>query len=89
MGKKGKKIVCRCEDLTEEDIIAAIDEGYDDIESLKRYTGLSTGPCQGKTCLQHALRILAKKKKLKPEDLKLTTLRPPIDPILIDTLAGD
>ena len=44
-----KKTYCRCEDITEEDILKAIDEGFDDIESLKRYSGFSTGPCEGKT----------------------------------------
>ncbi len=58
---KNRKVVCRCEDLTEEDIIQAIEEGYDDIESLKRYTGATTGPCQGKGCLMHIIRILSKK----------------------------
>ena len=29
-----KKIVCRCHDVTESDIEAAIDAGYDDLETL-------------------------------------------------------
>ncbi len=86
MGKK--KIVCFCEDLTEEDFLAAIREGYDDIETLKRYSGFSTGPCQGKTCMMHALRLLAQEKKLKPNDLHLTTQRPPVDPVPLHVLAG-
>jgi bacterioferritin-associated ferredoxin len=85
----GKKIVCFCEDLTEEDMLKAIRLGYDDIEVLKRYSGFSTGPCQGKTCLIQALRLLALEKKLKPSDLRLTTQRPPVDPVSVDTLAGD
>lgn len=85
---KGKKIVCRCEDLTEEDLVSAIEEGYDDIESLKRYAGFSTGPCEGKTCIPHAVRLLAQKRKLKPEEVRLTTLRPPVDPIPIGVLAA-
>jgi NAD(P)H-nitrite reductase large subunit len=85
----GKKIVCFCEDLTEEDILKAIRHGYDDIEVLKRYSGFSTGPCQGKTCLIQVLRLLTLEKKLKPSDLRLTTQRPLIDPVSIGTLAGD
>lgn len=85
----GKKIVCFCEDLTEEDILHAIRLGYDDIEVLKRYSGFSTGPCQGKTCLMQVLRLLNLEKKLKPSDLRLTTQRPVIDPVSIGTLAGD
>ncbi|MFQ5763001.1 MAG: (2Fe-2S)-binding protein [Candidatus Bathyarchaeia archaeon] len=84
----GKKMVCRCEDLTEEDILAAIREGYDDLESLKRYTGFSTGPCEGKNCMMHILRLLSQATGLKPNQLQLTTMRPPIDPVLIMILAG-
>ena len=85
----GKKIVCFCEDLTEEDILEAIRLGYDDIETLKRYAGFSTGPCQGKTCLMHVLRLLSMEKKLKPIQLRLTTQRPPVDPIRLSLLARE
>jgi len=83
-----KKFVCYCEDLTEEDVLEAIREGYDDIESLKRYAGFSTGPCQGKTCMLQVLRLLATQKKLKPSDQHLTTQRPLLDPIRLGVLAG-
>ncbi len=84
----GKKFVCFCEDLTEEDVLEAIREGYDDIESLKRYAGFSTGPCQGKTCMLQVLRLLATQKHLKPSDQHLTTQRPLLDPIRLGVLAG-
>jgi bacterioferritin-associated ferredoxin len=35
----GKKIVCRCQDVTEDEIKDAIRQGYTDLESLKRFTG--------------------------------------------------
>lgn len=84
----GKKIVCLCEDLTEDDILEIIRLGYDNIETLKRYSGFSTGPCQGKTCLMQVLRLLAQEKKLKARDLHLTTQRPPVDPVPLGLLAG-
>ncbi len=83
---KIRKIVCRCEDLTEEDIIRAIEEGYDDIESLKRYTGATTGPCQGKGCLMHIIRILSQKTGKKPEEIGVTVQRPPVNPVPIFVL---
>ena len=70
----GKKFVCFCEDLTEEDVLEAIRVGYDDIESLKRYAGFSTGPCQGKTCMLQVLRLLATEKT--PETLRPTPDHP-------------
>ena len=42
-----KSVLCSCEDVTLEDVRHAIDKGYRDIESIKRYTGFGTGVCQG------------------------------------------
>ncbi len=54
----GKTIVCHCEDITLGEIHTALAQGYGDIESLKRYTGIGTGKCQGKCCLVQTLREL-------------------------------
>jgi len=79
-----KKIVCRCHDVTESDIESAIDAGYDDFETLKRITGITTGHCQGKTCMALALAILERKTGKKvPETTKI---RAPIDPITLGSL---
>lgn len=58
----GRTIMCRCEDVTIEDLKQAFSEGYRDLESLKRYTGFATGFCQGKCCLAHAARFLSELK---------------------------
>ncbi|MBW1811207.1 MAG: (2Fe-2S)-binding protein [Deltaproteobacteria bacterium] len=54
-----KIIICRCEDVSLKDLTNAFESGQHDLESLKRYTGFSTGFCQGKSCLAHAARFLA------------------------------
>jgi sarcosine oxidase subunit beta len=54
-----KIIVCRCEDVTLDDVDHSIALGYDDLEEVKRYTGFGTGPCQGKECLVHVARRCA------------------------------
>jgi len=54
-----KCIVCTCEDVNDVELRDAIDAGCADLESLKRFTGFGTGPCQGKTCVTLARRILA------------------------------
>lgn len=79
-----KKIVCRCHDVTESDIRAAIESGYDDLETLKRITGVTTGHCQGKTCLTITMGIL---REMTGKSVELTTrIRPPIDPITLGSL---
>ncbi len=54
-----RTIVCHCEDITLAEVIEALEQGYREIESLKRYTGIGTGPCQGKMCIVQTLRVLA------------------------------
>jgi bacterioferritin-associated ferredoxin len=54
-----KTLVCRCEDVTLEDVKDAFAKGHRDVESLKRYTGFATGYCQGKSCLVACARLVA------------------------------
>ncbi|MDK2795935.1 MAG: hypothetical protein PWQ22_1128 [Archaeoglobaceae archaeon] len=84
-----RKVVCRCEDLSEEDIIHAIELGFKDIESLKRFTGAMTGPCQGKGCMMHILRILSQKTGKSVEEIGVTTQRQPVNPVPLYILSGD
>ena len=55
-----KKFVCLCEDVTEKDICDAIAEGYSNIETLKRYSTISMGPCQGKMCQSTSIALCAR-----------------------------
>ena len=38
-----KSVLCTCEDVTLDDVRHAIDKGYRDIESIKRYIGGAAG----------------------------------------------
>jgi bacterioferritin-associated ferredoxin len=58
----GKIIICHCEDISLDELHSAIDQGYADVETIKRYTGIATGTCQGKCCLIQALRVLERTK---------------------------
>ncbi|MFO7155248.1 MAG: FAD-dependent oxidoreductase [Pseudomonadota bacterium] len=72
-----KTFVCTCEDVTIDDVRQAIALGHRDIESVKRFTGFGTGPCQGKLCTAAVARILAREAGLAPETLQPFTPRPP------------
>ena len=76
-----KAFVCLCEDITVEELRRAIRRGYTDIEEVKRVTGIGTGPCQGKQCLTTFRRILAEETGRSPEDIPITTQRPPFVPV--------
>ena len=82
-----RSIVCRCEDISEEDVIKAIDEGYTDIEELRKKLRIGMGPCQGRVCIQLVARILERKTGKKISKIPLPTVRPPIVPVSLGTLA--
>jgi hypothetical protein len=41
--RAAKVLVCRCEDVTLDEVEEAIAKGHRDLESVKRYTGFGTG----------------------------------------------
>ena len=82
-----KVIVCRCEDVTLGDIGHAMSLGYVDIEEVKRYTGLGTGPCEGKECMALCARLLWERSD-GPLSLAVPfTARPPVVPVALGVLA--
>jgi len=80
-----KRIVCRCEDVTLEELERAVRLGHRDIESLKRYTGFGTGFCQGKSCLTRCADELV---RLGGDPGHGITPRPPYHPVSLAELAG-
>ena len=83
-----KKFVCLCEDVTDKDLRDAIGEGFEDIQSLKRYSTISMGPCQGKMCLKACVSICAAENQKSIEEIGSTTPRSPINPVPMGALAG-
>ena len=88
MSRAEKAIVCACEDVSVHDVEEAIARGFGDIESLKRYTGLGTGPCQGKSCESGAMRICAARGVVPPEAQVPFRSRPPFAPTPMSAYAG-
>ena len=80
--------LCRCEDVTLEEFREAYREGFTEIESLKRYTGVGTGFCQGKECLAEAAGELARLRGVAPGQIRITTIRPPSEPLTFAQLAS-
>lgn len=82
MGREKTVIICRCNDVTLDDVLIAINEGIDDFELLRKYLKIGFGPCQGRSCMMIAARIFVKEKSLSIEDvLRNYRIRPPIIPV--------
>ena len=84
-----KCMVCTCEDVNDVEMREAIAMGCHDLESLKRYTGFATGPCQGKTCLTLGRQILAEETGADLAAMGTITYRAPVQPVPLRYLAGD
>lgn len=82
VGVEKATIVCRCNDVTLEDINKAIEAGIDDFELLRKYLKIGFGPCQGRGCLLIAARIFARRMSKSLGDVLVNySVRPPITPI--------
>ncbi len=85
---QGKNFVDFDEDLQLKDFVNAAQEGFDNIELLKRYTTVGMGPSQGKHSNMNAIRILAKLLDKTPGEVGSTTARPFFHPVPMSHLAG-
>jgi sarcosine oxidase subunit beta len=83
-----RRFVCRCEDVTVEEVERAIERGLDAVEEIKRYTGLGTGPCQGRECLPALCRLLVERGVAEAETIAPFTTRPPLEPVTFAALAA-
>ncbi|MFZ7103163.1 MAG: (2Fe-2S)-binding protein [Peptococcaceae bacterium] len=81
-------IVCRCEDVTLEDIRKLISQGYQTLDEIKRVSRAGMGPCQGRTCRMIIAQELAKAYGVSVEEVLVPTFRPPVKPIKLGILAG-
>ena len=84
----GKNFVDFDEDLQVKDFSHAAQEGFDNVELLKRYTTVGMGPSQGKHSNLNAVRILAKLRGEAVGNVGTTTARPFHHPVPLSHLAG-
>lgn len=52
------EIVCRCEKISEGEIISAIRHGHTTLDGIKFYTRAQMGRCQGGFCTHRILKII-------------------------------
>ena len=90
-GKNARSYVCFCEDVSAHDVEQAIDEGFTDVQTLKRYSTVTMGPCQGKMCGRVLAGICAAHAGPQQASTRAdtyTTSRPPYQPVSLSVLAG-
>lgn len=76
-------MICRCEEISKDEILKAIDEGFTTVSEIRKRTRSGMGFCQGKSCSKIITQILVEKgfdeAKLEP-----ARVRPPVRPIPVE-----
>jgi len=63
------EIVCRCESVSEAEIVAAVRHGHTTLDGIKFYTRAQMGRCQGGFCTDRIIKIIQRESGLSYEDI--------------------
>jgi len=80
-------VICRCEEITRGEIKDVIKNGMKTLNGIKRITRAGMGLCQGQTCQRLVNQILATELDISPMEIKPTTARAPVRPILLSAFS--
>ena len=75
-------------DVTVADVKLAMQENYQSVEHVKRYTTLGMGTDQGKSSNVNAIGVMQQVSGKSMAKVGTTTFRPPFDPISVGVMAG-
>ncbi len=89
MPEKEKRIICRCEEIAEQDIRNAVREGYTTIKGIKRRTRAGMGLCQGRTCASLIRDIISEMTGIPKGQIEEDTPRFPAFSVKLADLARD
>ena len=81
-------IICRCEELTLQDIKDAIGKGIVELNELKRMTRMGMGHCQGRMCAPVVQEIIARQTDIPAAEIAYLVQRPPVKLVPINMLAS-
>lgn len=81
-------IICRCEEITKGEIKAAIRNGMQTVNGIKRVTRAGMGLCQGQTCQRLVTQIIAEELRQSVADIEPTTARGPVRPLIMAVFAN-
>ena len=73
--------VCRCEEITKAEVIAAVRAGATSVNEVKRLLRTGMGLCQGRNCAKTIERIIAAELGVSPAKVPQATKRGPVRPI--------
>lgn len=87
--RDGDLVICRCEEVTRQQILDAIADGARDLRGVRIRTRSGMGLCQGKTCERLVRQLLQEATGTKAEELPPATRRPPVRPLSLGLLGRE
>jgi NADPH-dependent 2,4-dienoyl-CoA reductase/sulfur reductase-like enzyme len=84
----GDTIVCRCEEVTAQQVIDNVRIGCTGPNQLKSFLRCGMGPCQGRMCGLTVTELIAETRGVTPAEIGYYRLRPPVKPIALGELAS-
>jgi NADPH-dependent 2,4-dienoyl-CoA reductase/sulfur reductase-like enzyme len=86
---KPDTIVCRCEEVTVQEIFDGIIAESSDPNSVKSVTRAGMGNCQGRNCQRHIASMVAGRAGKSIDQVPMFTARPPVKPVPIGLIAEE
>jgi thioredoxin reductase/bacterioferritin-associated ferredoxin len=84
----GDTIVCRCEEVTAQQIVDTVKLGCGGPNQMKSFLRCGMGPCQGRMCGLTVTELIAQALGVSPVQTGYSRLRFPIPPITLGELAA-
>lgn len=84
----GDTIVCRCEEVTAQQIVETVALGCPGPNQMKSFLRCGMGPCQGRLCGLTVTELIAEARGVPPSEIGYYRLRPPVKPITVAELAA-
>ena len=81
-------LICRCQEVTEAEIKAAIADGATTVDGVKRRTRAGMGLCQGKTCGRLVQQMITRQTGQNPAEVLPMKSRMPARPVKISSFGG-
>ena len=85
---RGATIVCRCEEITAQQINDTVALGCPGPNQMKSFLRCGMGPCQGRLCGLTVTELIAEARGVSPQEVGYYRLRPPVKPITVAELAA-
>ena len=82
-----REMICRCEEVTKEEIVNALQQGDTSLEAIKKRTRAGMGYCQGKSCKRLIAKMLSEYLQMPVDSFLPGSIRYPVGPVALKIIA--